>query len=121
VSDGRIEWPDELQGALDTRGLAEEVRAVMSRARSYLMDPRDLVQLGESTSREAWSSIGTFMDEYLDVLDLEGVIDYTELVHRAVLLCHRPDVQADLHATFKAIYVDEYQDTDPGRLHCSRR
>ena len=116
VSDGRIAWPDELQGALDTRGLADEVRAVMSRARSYLTDPRDLVLLGESTSREAWTSIGAFMEEYLDVLDLEGVIDYTELVHRAVLLCHRPDVQADLHATFKAIYVDEYQDTDPGQV-----
>ncbi len=116
VRDGRTQWPEELQGALDTRGLAEEVRAVMSRARSYLMDPRDLVSLGQSTSRDAWTSIGMFMDEYLDVLDLEGVIDYTELVHRAVLLCHRPDVQADLHATFKAIYVDEYQDTDPGQV-----
>jgi len=116
VRDGRVAWPEELQGALDTRGLAEEVRAVMSRARSYLMDPRDLVQLGKASSRDAWTSIGGFMDEYLDVLDLEGVIDYTELVHRAVLLCHRPDVQADLHATFKAIYVDEYQDTDPGQV-----
>jgi superfamily I DNA/RNA helicase/RecB family exonuclease len=116
VRDGRVEWPEELQGALDTRGLAEEVRAVMSRARSHLMDPRDLVQLGKASSRDAWASIGGFMDEYLDVLDLEGVIDYTELVHRAVLLCHRPDVQADLHSSFKAIYVDEYQDTDPGQV-----
>ena len=116
VMEGRVAWPDELKGALDTRGLADEVRAVMSRARSYLMDPSDLAELGNSTEHQAWSAIGEFMDEYLDVLDLEGVIDYTELVHRAVLLCHRPDVQADLHSTFKAIYVDEYQDTDPGQV-----
>jgi superfamily I DNA/RNA helicase len=56
------------------------------------------------------------MDEYLDVLDAEGVLDYSELIHRAVLLSHRPDVQEYLHKTFSAIYVDEYQDTDPGQV-----
>lgn len=56
------------------------------------------------------------MNEYLDVLDAEGVMDYSELIHRAVLLSHRPDVQEYLHKTFKAIYVDEYQDTDPGQV-----
>jgi superfamily I DNA/RNA helicase len=43
-------------------------------------------------------------------------MDYSELIHRAVLLSHRPDVQEYLHKTFKAIYVDEYQDTDPGQV-----
>jgi superfamily I DNA/RNA helicase len=56
------------------------------------------------------------MNEYLDVLDAEGVLDYSELIHRAVLLSHRPDVQEYLHKTFSAIYVDEYQDTDPGQV-----
>ena len=116
IADQRLNWPEDLMAAVGTRGLAEEIRAVMSRARSHIMDPQDLVDLGNSTGRQTWASIGVFMDEYLDVLDAEGVLDYSELIHRAVLLSHRPDVQEFLHKTFSAIYVDEYQDTDPGQV-----
>ena len=116
IADQRLNWPDELMPAVGTRGLAEEIRAVMSRTRSHIMDPEDLITLGRTTGRDTWSAIGVFMNEYLDVLDAEGVLDYSELIHRAVLLSHRPDVQEYLHKTFKAIYVDEYQDTDPGQV-----
>lgn len=116
ITDNRLDWPEDLMPAVGTRGLAEEIRGVMSRTRSHIMDPQDLVDLGNSTGRQTWASIGVFMDEYLDVLDAEGVLDYPELIHRAVLLSHRPDVQEYLHKTFSAIYVDEYQDTDPGQV-----
>ena len=116
IADQRLDWPEELMPAIGTRGLAEEIRAVMARTRSHIMDPEDLTALGRNTGRATWSSIGVFMNEYLDVLDSEGVLDYPELIHRAVLLSHRPDVQDYLHKTFKAIYVDEYQDTDPGQV-----
>jgi superfamily I DNA/RNA helicase/RecB family exonuclease len=116
IADQRLNWPEELMPAVGTRGLAEEIRAVMSRTRSHIMDPEDLVELGKSTGRQTWTSIGVFMDEYLDVLDAEGVLDYSELIHRAVLLSRRSDVQEYLHKTFRAIYVDEYQDTDPGQV-----
>ena len=39
------------------------------------------------------SAVGQFLGEYLDVLDAEGVTDYTEIVHRAAILAHDPDVQ----------------------------
>jgi superfamily I DNA/RNA helicase/RecB family exonuclease len=116
IADQRLNWPEDLMPAVGTRGLSEEIRAVMSRTRSHIMDPQDLVDLGVSTGRQTWSAIGAFMNEYLDVLDAEGVLDYSELIHRAVLLSHRPDVQEYLHKTFSAIYVDEYQDTDPGQV-----
>ncbi len=116
VVDRRIEWPDELEPALNTKGLTEEIRAVMARTRSYLLDPVDLEKLGQESRRATWEAIGSFMNEYLDVLDMEGTLDYGELVHRAVILSHRPDVQKYLQTTFKAIYVDEYQDTDPGQV-----
>jgi superfamily I DNA/RNA helicase len=116
ISDGRLNWPTELMPAVGTRGLAEEIRAVMSRTRSHIMDPEDLILLGQKSGRQTWSAIGEFMNEYLDVLDAEGVLDYSELIHRAVLLSHRQDVRDYLHKTFKAIYVDEYQDTDPGQV-----
>lgn len=116
IGDGRLIWPQELMPAVGTRGLAEEVRSVMSRTRSHLMDPEQLVQLGKSARNETWQAIGKFMNEYLDVLDSEGVLDYSELIYRAVLLTEDPLVRKDLHQKFKAIFVDEYQDTDPGQV-----
>jgi len=44
------------------------------------------------------------------------VLDYSELVHRAVLLAETDDVRAQLRRQFKAVYVDEYQDTDPAQV-----
>lgn len=116
ISDGQLNWPAELMPAVGTRGLAEEVRAVMSRTRSHLMEPTDLVALGDQAQNPSWSAIGEFMEEYLNVLDAEGVIDYSELIYRAVLLSHQPHVQEFLHSHYKAIFVDEYQDTDPGQV-----
>ena len=116
IADGNLTWPQELMPAVGTRGLAEEVRTVMSRTRSHMMEPSDLVKLGSSSNNETWQAIGKFMNEYLDVLDSEGVIDYSELIFRAVLLSHKPEVQKFLHEKYKAIFVDEYQDTDPGQV-----
>ena len=116
VSDGNITWPEELREALGTRGLAEEIRTVMSRTRAQLMDPQNLEELGHKAHRSTWTAIGQFMEEYLSVLDFEDAIDYSELIYRAALIASQPDVQAELHKRYKAIYVDEYQDTDPGQV-----
>ncbi len=120
VALGRVQWPESLRPALMTRGLSEEVRALIARARSLCLDPDDLISLGKAHDNDAWSAVGTFLGEYLDVLDAEGVLDYTELLHRAVTLAETPDVQAQLHATYRAIYVDEYQDTDPLQVRLLR-
>ena len=116
VNEGRISWPEELKPSVNTRGLAEEVRAVMAQTRSRMMDPADLATLGQQSERHLWVQIGAFMEEYLDVLGFEEVIDYSELIYRAVLLAQEPEVREYLNTTFKAIYVDEYQDTDPGQV-----
>ena len=42
-----------------------------------------------------------FLAEYLDVLDMQGVLDYAELVHRAVLLARRPEVAERLAAAVR--------------------
>lgn len=44
---------------------------------------------------------------------LENVLDYGELLAQAVDRVHDPVVQAALRARYRAVYVDEYQDTDP--------
>ncbi|MCP9206255.1 ATP-dependent helicase [Streptomyces sp. NEAU-Y11] len=111
-------WPDELRACLTTRGFADEVRAVLARSRELGLGPRALGDFAARTGRPDWGAAADFLAEYLDVLDAQGVLDYAELVHRAVLLAERPDVAAGLAARYDAVFVDEYQDTDAaqGRL-----
>ena len=129
---GRVEWPEILRGCLRTHGLAAEVRDVIARSRSLAMDPADLLRLGkprhpaeaaatapgadDASSEETWRALATFVDEYLDVLDSQGAIDYAELVHRAVLLAESPQVKATLRERFPVVFVDEYQDTDAAQV-----
>jgi hypothetical protein len=61
-------------------------------------------------------SIGEFFEEYLDVMDAEGVLDYAELVHRSRILLTDPDVVATLRREIGCVFVDEYQDTDPAQV-----
>ena len=118
VRDGRLDWPAQLAAALGTRGLAAEVRSVVAKARALGLDPADLERLATRAGDvgPAWRAVGQFLGEYLDVLDAEGVADYTEVVHRAALLAHDPAVQRGLRARYRAVFVDEYQDTDPAQV-----
>ncbi|MFJ9564238.1 ATP-dependent helicase [Streptomyces fuscichromogenes] len=111
-----VRWPDELRACLTTRGFADEVRAVLARSRELGLDPAALDAFAHRIGRPDWRAAAAFLAEYLDVLDLQGVLDYAELVHRAVLLAHRPEVALDLAGRYDAVYVDEYQDTDPAQV-----
>ncbi|MGW4953918.1 ATP-dependent helicase [Streptomyces parvulus] len=111
-----VRWPDELRACLTTRGFADEVRAVLARSRELGLGPEALGDFARRIGRPDWRAAAVFLAEYLDVLDLQGVLDYAELVHRAVLLARRPEVAARLAAQYDAVYVDEYQDTDPSQV-----
>lgn len=111
-----VRWPDELRACLTTRGFADEVRAVLARSRELGLGPDALDAFATRIGRPDWRAAAAFLAEYLDVLDLHGVIDYAELVHRAVLLAHRPETAGRLAAQYDAVYVDEYQDTDPAQV-----
>ncbi|KKZ70478.1 helicase UvrD [Streptomyces showdoensis] len=115
---GRVSWPDELRACLTTRGFADEVRAVLARSRELGLGPRALEEFARRVGRPDWRAAAGFLAEYLDVLDLQGVLDYTELVHRAVLLADSADPAA--LPAYDAIFVDEYQDTDPAQVRLLR-
>nr|WP_229849662.1 ATP-dependent DNA helicase [Streptomyces termitum] len=108
---GGVRWPDELRACLTTRGFADEVRAVLARSRELGLGPDELARFAERVGRPDWKAAAGFLAEYLDVLDLQGVLDYTELVHRAVLLAGEVTLPG-----YDAVYVDEYQDTDPAQV-----
>ncbi|MFG2788578.1 ATP-dependent helicase [Streptomyces sp. NPDC048419] len=109
-------WPDDLRACLTTRGFADEVRAVLARSRELGLDPAALDAFARRIGRPDWRAAAAFLAEYLDVLDLQGVLDYAELVHRAVLLARRPEVAEQLAARYDAVFVDEYQDTDAAQV-----
>jgi superfamily I DNA/RNA helicase/RecB family exonuclease len=111
-----VRWPDELRACLTTRGFADEVRAVLARSRELGLGPDALAAFARRTGRPDWSAAAQFLAEYLDVLDAQGVLDYAELVHRAVLLAERPEVAAELARSYDVVLVDEYQDTDPAQV-----
>ncbi|MGP3774121.1 ATP-dependent helicase [Streptomyces sp. SDT5-1] len=111
-----VRWPDELRACLTTRGFADEVRAVLARSRELGLGPAALDAFARRIGRPDWRAAATFLAEYLDVLDAQGVLDYAELVHRAVLLARRTEVAERLAAQYDAVFVDEYQDTDPAQV-----
>ncbi|MER6994161.1 ATP-dependent helicase, partial [Streptomyces sp. NPDC000410] len=111
-----VRWPDELRACLTTRGFADEVRAVLARSRELGLGPDALAAFARRTGRPDWGAAAAFLAEYLDVLDLQGVLDYAELVHRAALLAEAPGFAAP----YDAVFVDEYQDTDPAQVRLLR-
>ncbi|ALO96020.1 helicase UvrD [Streptomyces hygroscopicus subsp. limoneus] len=111
-----VRWPDELRACLTTRGFADEVRAVLARSRELGLGPEALDAFARRIGRPDWRAAAAFLAEYLDTLDLQGVLDYAELVHRAVLFARRPETAAGLAAQYDAVYVDEYQDTAPAQV-----
>ena len=113
---GRISWPLDLRACLTTRGFADEVRAVLARSRELGLGEAELQRFAEGVQRPDWAAAAHFLADYLDVLDLRGVLDYAELVHRAVLLAERPEVGEALRRRYEVVFVDEYQDTDPSQV-----
>lgn len=113
---GASAWPDSLSQAYSTRGFARQVRAAIARARQLGFDPEDVTLAAERAGDAYWDALGAFMAEYLDVMDAEQAIDYSELVHRARLLLELPEVAAEVRAWFDAIWIDEVPELDPAQL-----
>ena len=109
-----VTWPDALARALGTRGFAREVHAVLSRAREKGLDGVGLRALGETEGLPVYVAAGLFLDQYLTILDSQGATDYADLIRRATIdaEAHRDELRARL----RAVFVDEYQDTDPGQV-----
>jgi len=113
AGEGTTHWPGELAPALRLRGFAREVADLLDRARERGLSAGDLQRLGAAHGRPAWIAAGDFLTEYLDVLAIRDEIDYAGLVTQATELIDGP--AASLREKFAAVYVDEYQDTDPAQ------
>ena len=113
-----VQWPDSLRRASQTRGFAHEVSAVLGRAREKGLDANMLRALGEEHDLPEFVAAGWFLEQYLQNLDAQGATDYADLIRRAVI--EATDHQGELRAQFQHVFVDEYQDTDPGQVRLLR-
>lgn len=116
IAEGRVPWPKELDAAIGTQGLAEQVRQLLARAQLLGFDELALRRAALAANMPTWAALADFLGEYLDVLDASGVIDYSELIHRAVQILADPAAARVVQQRYGAVYVDEYQDTDPAQV-----
>ncbi|MGB7982320.1 MAG: ATP-dependent DNA helicase [Candidatus Nanopelagicales bacterium] len=116
IEEGRLRWPESLARAVGTRGIAEQVRALLARARGQGLDGRDLTRIGRRAGMPVWEALGGFLEEYLATLEFEGSLDYSELILRAAVLAHDARAGRALRETYRLVVVDEYQDTDPAQV-----
>ncbi len=117
VADGGQNWPERLRPALGTRGFAEELRDVLMRAAERGLDGKDLRQLGRRGKRDNWVAAGAFLDRYAARFDLAPVpaYDYAEIVRIAAGLLTRKATRERERDAYDAVFVDEYQDSDPAQ------
>ncbi len=116
IEEGRLQWPESLSRAVGTRGIAEQVRALLARARGQGLDGKDLTRIGKREGVPVWAALGVFFEEYLATLEFEGSLDYAELILRAAVLANDPRAGRALRGAFRLVVVDEYQDTDPAQV-----
>ncbi len=113
-----VRWPESLRQALGTRGFAREVQAVLGRAREKGLDGGQLTALGLANDLPEFVAAGAFLDQYLTILDNQGATDYADLIRRATI--EAENHREELRARFQHVFVDEYQDTDPGQVELLR-
>lgn len=112
----KVEWPATLHEALKTRGLTVEIRNAIARAQNLGISPDELAAAARAQGDTEWLAVAHVLDEYLDLIDQQASIDYNELIGHAVALTGQEHIQAILKTRYRAIYVDEYQDTDPQQI-----
>jgi len=116
LEDGPQTWPRSLRAAVTAKGMAPELSRMLAQVRALGLDPDQLSAAGRAHERPDWVAAGGFLEEYLQVMDRQGLVDHAEIVHRARLISGTPEHQAVLRREFGLVVVDEYQDTDPAQV-----
>jgi superfamily I DNA/RNA helicase/RecB family exonuclease len=119
VADGAAGWPEHLRAALDTRGFADELRDFCLRAAERGYGAPELYQLARARGRRDWAAISRFQGRYAARFDVDPVpsFDYAELIRAAAGLLSDEEVRLRERDAYDAVFVDEYQDTDPAQEH----
>lgn len=103
-------WPQWLRPGVKTKTFTRQLRDKLSELRHRGLDPEDLMA-GSELDR----SVGRFFSEYLDVLDSEGALDYSELIHRVRLILADGAAQI-LSGEISAVFVDDFSELDESQI-----
>ncbi len=118
VESGAHGWPEQVRPALITRGFGRELRDLLLRAVERGLDAGALDALGRAQDRDDWRAAAAFLRQYAGVTALADASAYdpAELLRAVIEMFHRqPDVLARERDQRAAVFVDEYQDTDPAQ------
>ncbi|HEX7738419.1 MAG TPA: ATP-dependent helicase, partial [Marmoricola sp.] len=113
-----IQWPRQLKAAVGTRGFARELGELMARTTERGLGSQRLHDVAIALGRDDLRAAAEFMETYDRVLGNLNALDYSTLIADAVGMLQEPDhpARADLRRQFTAVFVDEYQDTDPSQV-----
>ncbi len=116
-------WPAHLRRALAVPAFADQLRDLLLRAEERQIPPAVIAALGRRHRRPEWSAVAAFAREYQQVSDLRqgagrmgAALDQAELTTAALALLSDPAVRSVEQARVRRIFVDEYQDVDPGQV-----
>ena len=105
IADGDIPWPGDLLEAASTLGLANDLRAMLARARELGLDPQRLTDIGHDAGVPAWAALGRLAEIDAQVMALEGVIDYSGLLELSI------GAASEWPGTLRHIFVDDFQES----------
>lgn len=115
-------WPEEVHGALGMVGFARQLRDFMLRAVEMSLTGADLITLGEKYQRPLWSAAGKFLQEFRQIMNLDGEVRQlfaAEILNLALNFLDPAHPLAEkLLQEFspKVLLVDDVQHFDPVSL-----
>lgn len=113
------EWPEDLQGALRTRGFRREIREFLDRANEFGAPLPEIERLGEAHGFPQWSAAARFGTDYEAVrrLRMPEAYDPSALLHEAAaLLEDQPDFRRREQERVRLLLVDDLQEATPAVL-----
>lgn len=101
------------------RGTLDRVRQLGDRMGDHLLDPRDVIAAGRDKEDDIWKArvemAETLIDYNSDKRRL-GVVDYSDLVTGSTRVMEtHPHLAAAVRDRYRAVVLDEYQDTNPAQ------
>lgn len=115
---GRIPFPDDLRVAVLTTEFGRQLRSAMARARAVGLDAERLRDAAGADP--AWTLAARLLQQYESYLEDRDAFDYASLVVAATAAVQSPEISRAVHSRLRAVFVDEYQDTDPAQVQLLR-
>ena len=116
-----ISWHEDLDEAQKSRGFIREVRDLISRATELGLTPKSLQDLGLVLGEKYWDGGAKFWASYFNSMQLRNFtvtdspirIDPSSVIVEAIdRLKSDPELLASYRNRFKAILIDEFQESD---------